>query len=143
MHCWYSRATKIEPVADAGGGPRIHSSHPGRIGSLALGAWPQLLVMRGPLWLSAVERWVCKPRIQSIRGHILNEIWRLTLPRAHSDISFKGSRARWIEVVHNHTGSPRRMTMAQNDRITHVRVRILLGSSGGGCFAGLIADASL
>ena len=39
-----------------------------------------------------------------------------------------------MEVVHSHTGRPSKITTAQKDRITRLRVFMLLGLSGGGCF---------
>lgn len=37
-------------------------------------------------------------------------------------------------MVHHHVGSPRNMTIAQNEMIMRPRVRISLVDSGGGCF---------
>ena len=39
-----------------------------------------------------------------------------------------------MEVVHHHIGSPRNITIAQNEKMTRLRVRISSADSGGGCF---------
>ena len=57
-----------------------------------------------------------------------------TLPSAHSDICWSGNFARYMDVVHSHTGNPSNMTTDQKDRITRPRVFMLLRLSGGGCF---------
>ena len=57
-----------------------------------------------------------------------------TFPSAHSSISCKGSRARYMEVVLHHIGRPRKTTTAQKDKMTRLRTRMLSVSSGGGLF---------
>lgn len=57
-----------------------------------------------------------------------------TFPSAHSNISRSGRRARCMEVVHHHVGSPKKMTIAQKDATTRLRMRMLSMDSGGGCF---------
>lgn len=57
-----------------------------------------------------------------------------TFPSAQASISWRGRRARGMEVVHHHVGSPRNMTIAQNERMMRPRVRISSVDSGGGCF---------
>lgn len=57
-----------------------------------------------------------------------------TFPSAQASISWSGRRARGMEVVHHHVGSPRNMMIAQNEKMTRPRVRISLVDSGGGCF---------
>lgn len=67
-----------------------------------------------------------------------------TFPSAQSNMSWSGKLARYMEVVHSHTGKPSKTTTAQKDRMTRPRVFMLSGLSGGGWFLAFAGfDATL
>lgn len=109
-------------VADVGDGPRTHSYRPVHAVWPGLDVEPRDFVAREPQQVSEEEMRVCKPSDLVSHATVRGPITLLTLPSAHSSISCKGSRARWIEVVHHHIGRPRIMTMAQNEEMTRLRV---------------------
>ena len=57
-----------------------------------------------------------------------------TFPSAQSFIACSGNLARYIVVVLYHIGSPRKRTVAQNEKITARLVHIECADSGGGTF---------
>lgn len=65
------------------------------------------------------------------------------MPSAQSNMLCKGRRARWMEVVQSHTGSPRRITTAQNDVMTRTRMRMLSEPSKGGVFRDFVVETNL
>jgi hypothetical protein len=126
-------------VVVGGGAQKNHLGRLGHAECFAEDAALLDLVTNVPRLIFAVGKRVCMP------GAVSWPLWRFgkfnpTLPSAQSIICSIGSGALYIDVVAHHTGKPSSITIAQKERRTKYRSRVLSGFSGGGSF---LVDATM